>query len=126
FRLDNKWNFFVPPGRFTHIRYIVEDAAGAQHVFAPAEEPSASIAHYVMWRELKYLSEGVPEIPDVRAPIVVALLCAKHAALKPVAITLLQVQELDYTRDAYLQGHHPLDPEFISVTPLAPIKCRPE
>jgi hypothetical protein len=122
-RLDNKWNFFVPPGNFTHLRYVVEDADGQQHVFIPAEAPSGSIARYAMWREFKYLYEGVMEIPDVRAGPIAAILCREQASLKPASITFLQVQELDFTPDDYLQGHRRFDPQFISVAPLATVKC---
>ncbi len=123
FRLDDKWNFFVPPGKFSHLRYVVEDADGKKHVFVPAEEPSGSIPRYVMWREFKYLYEGVMEIPDIRAATIGALLCRKHASLHPIAISFLQVQELDFSPDDYLQGHRPLEPQFISVAPLAKVKC---
>jgi hypothetical protein len=123
FRLDDKWNFFVPAGKFMHLRYVVEDAAGKQHLFIPAEDPSGSVARYAMWREFKYLYEGVMEIPEVRSEPFAALLCRKHAALDPVSISFLQVQELDFSPQDYLQGHRRFDPEFISVNTLATVKC---
>ena len=126
FRLDNKWNFFVPAGRFMHLSYVVEVADGKQHTFIPAAEPSNSIAGYVMWREFKYLYEGVIEIPEVRSATVASLLCSKHASLHPVAISLLQVQELDFSRDDYLKGHRPLDPEFVSVNTVSTNRCQAE
>lgn len=124
FRLDNKWNFFAPRvEKHTQFRYIVEDAAGKQHVFIPVQDASESIAHYVMWREFKYFFEGVMESPDVRGRPISTLLCKKHAPLKPVAISLVQVQELEFLPDDYLQGHRPLDSEFVAVHPLAKHKC---
>jgi hypothetical protein len=123
FRLDNKWNFFVPPGKFVHLRYVVEDASGKQHLFIPTEQPSGSVARYMMWREFKYLYEGVMDVPEVRAAPFAARLCTMHASLNPVAISLLQVQELDFTAQDYLQGYRPLDPEFVTVDTLANIKC---
>jgi hypothetical protein len=123
FRLDNRWNFFVPVGKHMQFRYVVEDTAGKRHVFVPVEEPSGSIPRYVMWREMKYFYEGVMEAPDIRGAAIVASLCRKHASLNPASITLLQVQELDFSHEAYLQGYRPLDPEFVTVNTLANIKC---
>jgi hypothetical protein len=123
FRLDNQWNFFAPVGKHMQFRYVVEDAAGKRHVFIPVEEASDSIPRNVMWRELKYFYEGVTEAPEVRGNAIVSLLCRKHASLNPVSISLLQVQEMEFSVDDFLQGHRPLDPEFVTVNTLANIKC---
>jgi hypothetical protein len=123
FRLDNKWHFFVPLGKYAQFRYIVEDTAGKQHLFVPLQEASDSVARYVMWRELKYFYEGLMEAPAIRGERIVTLLCRKHVALKPVSVALLQAQELDFLPDDYLRGASPLDPEFVSVSTLAHIKC---
>jgi hypothetical protein len=122
-RLDNKWHFFVPLGKYTQFRYVVEDTAGKQHLFIPAEEAGGSVARYVMWREFKYFHEGVMEAPAIRAERMVTQLCTKHAALNPVSVALLQAQELEFSPDDYLRGARPLDPEFVSVSTLAHIKC---
>lgn len=123
FRLDNKWHFFVPLGKYTQFRYSVEDAAGKQHLFIPVAEASDSVARYVMWREFKYFYEGLMEAPTIRGERMVTLLCKKHAALNPVSVALLQTQELDFSPDDYLKGARPLDPEFVSISTLAHIKC---
>ena len=123
FRLDNKWNFFVPVGKHMQFRYVVEDTAGKRHVFIPVEEASGSLPRYVMWREFKYFHEGVMEAPEVRGDAFAALLCRRHASLNPVSISLLQVQELDFSPEDYLYGRRPLDPEFVTVNTLADIKC---
>lgn len=123
FRLDNQWNFFVPVGKHMQFRYVVEDAAGKRRVFIPVEEASESIPRYVMWREFKYLYEGVMEAPEIRGEAIAALLCRRHASLNPVSISLLQVQELEFSPEDYLRGHRPLDPEFVTVNTLANIKC---
>jgi hypothetical protein len=122
-RLDNQWNFFVPVGRHAQFRYVVEDAAGKQHVFTPVDEASGSVARYVMWREFKYLYEGVMEAPAIRGERITTLLCQKHAALNPASVTLLQVQELDFWPDDYLRGRRPLEPEFTFVSTLTHIMC---
>jgi hypothetical protein len=124
FRLDNKWNFFAPSvGRHLQFRYVVEDSKGGQHVFIPVLEPRESVAHYVMWRELKYFYEGVMEAPDIRGYAIVPLSCQRHASLNPVAITLQQVQEGAFSPDDYLRGHRPQDPEFMTVNTLSKIDC---
>ena len=124
FRLDNQWNFFAPsPGRHLQFRYVVEDAAGKRHVFIPVDEASGSVPRYVMWREFKYLYEGVMEAPEIRSEPIGALLCRRHASLNPVSVSLLQVQELDFSPADYLQGHRPLDPDFVAVDTLANVKC---
>jgi hypothetical protein len=123
FRLDNQWNFFVPVGKHMQFRYVVQDAAGKRHVFIPVEEASESLPRYVMWREFKYLYEGVMEAPEIRGPAITALLCQRHASLNPVSISLLQVQELEFSPEDYRQGHRPLDPEFVTVNTLSNIKC---
>jgi hypothetical protein len=123
FRLDNQWNFFVPVGKHMQFRYVIEDAGGKQHYFIPAEEAAGSIPRYVMWRQFKYFYEGVMEAPDVRGDRIVELLCQRHAALKPVAISLLQVQELEFPLEAFRAGRRPLDPEFIVVNTLAKVNC---
>ena len=124
FRLDNKWNFFAPSvGKHSQFRYVVEDVAGKQHVFVPVEEVSRSLPSYVMWREFKYLYEGVMEAPEVRGGAITALLCRKHASLKPVSISLLRAQELNFWPEDYLHGHRPLDPDFVTVNSLTNIKC---
>ena len=124
FRLDNHWNFFAPSvGRHAIFRYIMEDAAGKQYVFAPVEEATSSVPSYVMWREFKYLFDEVMLAPEARSEVTAAILCRKHASLNPASISLLQMQELDFWPEDYLQGHRTLDPAFVTVHTLANLKC---
>jgi hypothetical protein len=76
-----------------------------------------------MWREFKYLYEGVMEDPDSRADTITPRLCRQHAALKPVSLSLLLVQELDFWPQDYLNGHRPLDPDFVTVNTLTDTAC---
>jgi len=123
-RMDNHWNFFAPRiGRHRQFRYVVEDAAGRRHVFIPTEEPSESISEYYMWREWKYLYDAIMDAPEGRGYLLGALYCKKHAALNPVSISLLKVQELDFWPEDYLQGRRPFDSKFIAVTTLSNIDC---
>ena len=124
FRLDNNWSFFAPSvGKHMQFRYVVEDAAGTRHEFVPVLERTWSLPRYWMWREFKYLFDALMESPDARSERATALLCKKHAALKPVAVSLIQVQELDFWPEDYLQGHRPLDPDFVEVTTLTNAAC---
>ena len=124
FRLDNSWSFFAPEiGRQVQFRYIVESADGQRRTFVPQDEINWSFPRYVMWREFKYLQDAIAAEPEAYAERVTALLCRKHATLKPVAISILHVQEGDFWPDDYLQGRHPLDPDFIIVSTMTNMAC---
>jgi hypothetical protein len=123
-RLDNDWSFFAPSvGKHAQFRYIVEDADGTNHTFVPTEERSSSLSGHVMWREFKYLYEGIMEEPDGRGDAIGTFLCRKHASLRPLSVLLLEVREQDFSRADFLRGKRPLDPEFIIVNPLRRVDC---
>jgi hypothetical protein len=123
FRLETPWNFFAPVGKHAQFRYVVVDAAGGEHTFVPSEEPSQSLSHYVWWRELKYFNDGIMASPEFRGDAAGALLCERHAALKPVSVTLLEVEEQNYGPADELLGKHPLDPQYTVVVPLRSVAC---
>jgi hypothetical protein len=123
FRLETPWGFFAPVGKHAQFRYVVEDAAGNTHTFVPSEEASRSIARYVWWREFKYLNDGIMANPEFRGDPAVALLCERHASLRPLAVTLLEVTEQNYGPQDELLGKRPLDPEFVAVIPLRRVAC---
>lgn len=122
FNLDNDWGFFAPDvGVSFQFRYIVEDADGRQHLFIPTDELSrfspSSIWLRDRYREVMY---SVDKFGDAAA----AELCREHAALRPVAITLLRVEGKDFTFEDRRDGKHPLDPEFATVKTLKTIRCQ--
>ena len=124
FRLDNQWSFFAPKvGRQGPFRYVVEASDGKRHVFVPSEEPPQSIAQYFMWREWKYYYDKLMDSPDARGYLIAGLFCKKHAALNPVSIMLLRVQERDFSVEDYLQGYRPEDARFTNVVSLGNIDC---
>ncbi len=123
FRLETPWNFFAPVGKHAQFRYVVVDAAGTEHTFVPSEEPSRSLSRYVWWRELKYFNDGIMASPDFRGDAAGALLCARHAALKPVSVTLLEIDEQSYGPADELLGKQPLDPPYAVVVPLRSVAC---
>lgn len=123
FRLDNRWSFFAPDvGRQRVFRYIVEDAEGNEHTFEPLNERSWSFPRYVLWRQFKYLYDTVMSDPEAFVPVA-ALLCRQHASLKPVAVSFVLVQELEFWAEDYLKGHRPLQPDFVEVVRLTNTSC---
>ncbi len=124
FRLDNAWNFFAPHvGKHAQFRYVIEDRAGRTHTYVAADEFNGSLPRYVLWREFKYLFDGIMEAPQVRGELVAARLCHRHAALDPVSISLLSVQEQQFWPEHYLRGKRPLDPDYVSVSILKGLAC---
>jgi len=124
FNLDTSWNFFAPAGQRAQFRYVVEDAAGNKHIFAPAEELRLSLPGYVWQREFTYLYDRIMEAPQTRGSGVGALLCRKHAALEPRSVTLLELREQDVRPEDKWHGNRPPDPELTGVNTLISVDCR--
>jgi hypothetical protein len=123
FRLETPWGFFAPVGKHAQFRYVIEDASGHTQTFIPAEEPSPSLARYALWREFKYLLDGVMANPEFRGDPAGVRFCREHADLHPVAVTLLEIVEQDYRPQDEILGKRPLDPQFVAVVPLRRVAC---
>ena len=121
FRLDNKWDFYAPNvGKGHQFRYIIEDAAGTLHTFMPTDDLNwYHPSHW--WFRAWY--DAIVESPDVHGEPAAARLCRQHAALHPVAITLMNLEEKDFSPADHLSGKHPLDSEFVTVTDLKRVRC---
>ena len=121
FRLDNRWDFFAPSvGLESTFRYIVEDKAGTQHLFKPTENLNWLHPTFIWsWA----LSEAVTWDPDTYADSTGAYLCRKHAALRPVAVTMLQAEPRYFTPEDALAGKRPIDPEFLTETTVKRVEC---
>ncbi len=121
FRLDNKWDFYAPNvGKGHQFRYVIEDAAGTRHTFMPTDDLSwFHPSHW--WFRAWY--DAIAESPDVHGDSIAARLCRQHAALRPVAITLLNLEEKDFLPADHLSGKHPLDSEFVTVHTLKRVRC---
>lgn len=124
--LDNYWGFFAPNvGASYQFRYVVEDAAGQQHIFIPTDKLSRFNPNSI-WLRDRY--REIMDSVDTYGDVTVAGLCREHAALRPVAITLLEVEGLEVEgkefgpQDRRL-GKNPLDPEFVTVDTLKTIGC---
>ena len=121
FRLDNRWDFYAPEaGKGRQFRYEIEDASGSRHSFVPTDDLSWFHPEF-WWFRAWY--DAVMDYPDNYADLFAGVLCEKHAALRPISITLLMFQVEDFTPKDHLSGKHPLDPEFVGVTTLKQVKC---
>lgn len=121
FRLDNGWGFFAPNvGSGSQFRYVVEDAGGKRHTFTPAEKLNRFHPTSIWWRD-RYVA--VMEKPRLYANAAAAALCLEHADLKPVTITLLQIEQKAFFPAHRLSGKQPLDPEFVDTKTLRTIPC---
>jgi hypothetical protein len=120
-RLDNKWNFYAPnTGRGHQFRYLVEDAAGSRHAFTPVD--GLGWFHPNEW-SFRALYDWIAESPDGYGDAAAALLCRRHAALRPTAIILLDLEQKDFSPADHLSGKHPLEPEFVTEKDLRRIAC---
>jgi hypothetical protein len=119
--LDHNWGFFAPEvGSGFQFRYVVEDAAGTRHAFTP--DTALSRFHpKSIWLRDRY--KAVLQDPDTYAKAEAAAICREHASLRPVAVTFIEAAQNDFSPADRLQGKHPLDPEFVTVTDMKPIPC---
>jgi hypothetical protein len=120
-KLDNQWNFYAPnAGRGHQLRYLVEDAAGTRHAFTPTDD--LSWIHPSQW-SFRALYDWIAESPDVYGDAAAAQLCRKHAALRPMAIVLIDLEQKDFWPADHLSGKRPLDSEFVTVKDLGRVAC---
>ena len=120
-RLDNPWDFYAPNIGTGHLlQYVIEDAAGRQHTFVPVEELSSYHPRF-WWFRAWY--DAVLEDPEKHGGSIAALLCRRHVALHPIAVTLRKIQQGDFSRADHLSGKHPLDPEFVTESTLKRLAC---
>ena len=121
FRLSNGWGFYAPDVRVEpEFRYIVEDAAGQQHTFVPADKLSRYLPIEI-WVKDWYIH--VMDNADTYGEFVAAHLCREHAALHPVSITLLEFDQKEFSPKDQLSGKRPFDPEFLDEKFLAAFPC---
>ena len=121
FRLDNQWDFFAPTvGEGSRLRYDIQDKTGKTHAFLPADELRWYHPNFLWFRSWYY---RIIDDPDNYAEGAAAVLCRKHAALEPLAITFYEVQEERFTREDYLSGKQRMDQGFFSVAMLRGMRC---
>jgi hypothetical protein len=86
----------------------------------PEAEFSKFSPHYFWFRG--WYNE-IADHPDDYADIAAALFCKKHASLNPVSVTLLEVEEKDFTQADFLAGKGRWDPEFVSENTIKNVPC---
>ena len=121
FRIDNQWSFYAPDiNRGHQLRYVVEDAAGKRYTFVPTDELNWFHPSY-WWFWAWY--DAIAESSETYGEAFAASFCQRHASLHPIAITLLDFQQKDFSPADYLSGKHPLDPEFVTENTLMRVTC---
>ena len=120
-RLDNQWDFFAPNvGKGSLLRYVIRDAAGEGHAFVPLQRWSWVHPSYIWFHDWY---DTVLDHPEEYGEAFAKLLCKEHAALNPVSVVLQDVEEQDFSPEDLLDGKHPLDPEFVKITPVKNVRC---
>jgi hypothetical protein len=121
FRLDNLWDFFAPNvNRLSDLHYIIEDAAGNEHSFAPGADLKWFYPTSIWFKAWFY---AVMEEPELYADRAGEIFCRQHADLHPTAVTLLEYQEGIIAPEDHLAGKRPLDDEFVSVNTVKRVSC---
>jgi hypothetical protein len=121
-RLDNLWDFFAPNvGHGSQLRYIVEDTGGNHHPFMPDRDLSWFHPNFFWFRSWY---TAIIDAPEIYADSAAAFLCRKHASLHPVSVILLAADEGDFAPEDQLDGKHPIDPEFITVSIVKKVECK--
>ena len=121
FYLDDNWDFFAPDvDRGKQFSYIIEDASGNRHSFVPLKELNW---FHPIYRRVGYWYDALVESPEIYSDFVATLLCRKHATLHPVSITLVGIQEQDFSPEDQLNGKHPLDSDIATESTLKIAKC---
>lgn len=121
FRLQNEWGFYAPYVRVEpEFRYVVEDASAQRYTFVPADKLSRYLPTDI-WVKDWYIH--VMDNPETYSEFVAAYLCREHASLHPVSITLLEIDQKEFSPQDQLSGKHPFDSEFLDKKTLATVKC---
>jgi len=127
FRLDNTWDFFSPtannPFTSRQLAYLIEDKSGKKQFLMPESEYSGLEPRYFWFRSWHF---AIIDGPNDYADIAAAFYCKKHAALHPVAITLLALQGKEFTLSDFLAGKPRWGPEFVVAQTIKHAKCPAE
>ncbi len=104
----------------SQFRYVIEDKTGEKRTFMPEAEFSGFTPSYFWFRG--WYTEII-DYPEDYADIAAALYCRKHASLYPVSITLLEIQENDFTQTDFLAGKQRWSPEFVTEKTIKHVTC---
>jgi hypothetical protein len=122
FRLESPWTFFTNIIRLPQFRYVITDADGNQHTFRPVDDlkwyhPRSNWFERTYWAILD--STSPTDIGDYIVPT----LCRRHADLKPVAITYLLAQPVEFWPEESIAGGNPFDDQHVTVEELLRADC---
>jgi len=121
FGMANNWGFFAPNVQMgTQFRYVIEDAQGKRTSFAPGAELSR-FHPATIWFKDRY--KAVMDHPEVYGDAAAASICREHAALHPVSVTLIRVEQMGYWPEDRLAGKDLLDPDLVDVEILKTAPC---
>jgi hypothetical protein len=119
--LDATWDFFSPIGGSDQFRYRIEGADGNEYTFTPIAEVNWLIPVH-RWNERMY--EEIIRNPEIYGHYYARFFCHKHAALRPVAISLIDVQEQDFWPEDFLRGKDRVkDPDYFAENTLLRVAC---
>ena len=121
--LNVDWGFFAPVGMTFEMHYKIENAAGKTYIVYPARGMT-DFHPGTLWT--KDHLRGVAELlkNEAAKPMIIAGICARYAAMKPVKITITEINQEKYFSPAdYLAGKNVLDKEFASAEILGAGAC---
>jgi len=122
--LDNDWDFFAPNvNRGYQFRYVVESTDGTSRTFVPTRDVSWYSPNF-WW--IRQWQDAIVDDPDLNADRAVALLCRKHAALHPTAISLVAVDQKEFSPRDWLAGKRPFSPDFLAPKLVTRVECQPQ
>ena len=76
------------------------------------------------WRKL--WQAAILGDPETNGELAGELLCRKHAALHPTTVTLVTVEQKDFSSRDWLNGKRPFDPEFLAAEMVTRVECLPQ
>jgi hypothetical protein len=100
------YEFDAPRRRASHL-YLVRDVE-----MVPSEPPLDEDRFRQMLEE-----------PERYGDIVGAALCKEHAELKPISVTLIEVEQKDFEREDRRAGKSPFDLEFLDTKMVKTVQC---
>jgi hypothetical protein len=121
FGLDNPWDFYAPVvGHGRVFRFTIEDKDGKTHTYTPINDVNWLLPSY-WWLTAWY--EAIWRTPEIFGSSFIATVCEKYEALRPVSVRLIGIQQKAFTPDDYLNGHQPLDDDFVTESDLGGAQC---
>ena len=119
--IDTTWDFFSPLSSSYQFRYTIQDAAGNEHTFTPIQEVSWLTPNH-RWDERIFAT--LISTPTLIGDYFTKSFCREHASLRPVAVTLLYLEEKEFWPQDYLLGkQRTTDPANFTLYPLLRAAC---